>query len=416
MCANIGAEAARRLYDAAWSILTAGTRIACRRDTKLRERSGFYSAPQPGPRCWMHACSVGEVGVALRCIAALRAARPELLFTLTTGTPEGRALADSRLEPKDHVAWFPFDSRSAMRRAYERLRPKFVVLVEVELWPNHLREAQARDIPVFVVNGRMSRRDERAYRRAGEFMRRVFAIPRLVCAQTEEDADRFLSLGASRVVVCGNMKFDPLPGSQTHAPVPLPHLAGGPVLLGASTHDGEEKFLLETALQIRRTIPALLPVIVPRHPRRAPAIKELAGRLGFRAVLCSQSDAVPAADCVVVDTVGQLPAWYAHAAVAFVGKSLTARGGQNFLEAVEAGCPVVIGPHIEHFAGASRAFVAAGAVAQEADAGSVAHRLAGILGSPEQGRMMAQKASQILRDNRGASGRTAALILDTLGC
>ena len=353
---------------------------------------------------------MGEVGVALRCIAALRAVRPGTVFTLTTGTPEGHALANARLQPPDHAAWFPFDSRGAMRRAYDRLRPEFVVLVEVELWPNHLREAQARGIPVFAVNGRMSRRDERAYRRAGEFMRRVFAIPQLVCARTADDADRFRSLGARHVVVSGNMKYDPLPDAPASSSIPLPALPDGPILLGASTHQGEEKFLLETAAQIRRMIPGLVLVIVPRHPRRSEKIKALAASLGFRAELGSEANLSAAIDCVVIDTVGQLPTLYAKAAVALVGKSLTARGGQNFLEAVEAGCPVVMGPHTEHFADAVTAFVEAEAVVQEPDAAAVARSLEGILREPGRGRRMAEAALAILQRERGASVRTAALI------
>ncbi len=429
MCASIGAkrgavfaDVAGSFYRAGWALLAASCwpRLLAARmrgnptDRRIFEQFGLYDPPSTAPRCWMHACSVGEVGVALRCIAALRAARPGTVFTLTTGTPEGHALANARIHSPDRAAWFPFDSRGAMRRAYDRLRPEFVVLVEVELWPNHLREAQARNIPVVVVNGRMSRRDERSYHRGGEFMRRVFAIPQLVCAQSPEDAERFRSLGARRVMVSGNMKYDPPPDAPTPAANPLPILPDGPILLGASTHEGEEKFLLETAAQIRRAIPGLVLVIVPRHPRRAEKIKTLAAALGFRAVLGSEANPGNPADCVAIDTVGQLPALYAKAAVAFVGKSLTARGGQNFLEAVEAGCPVVMGPHTEHFADAVAAFVAAEAVAQEPDAAGVARRLEEILRDHERGRRMAAAALEILQRERGATARTAALISSEL--
>ena len=416
---SISHRLAAWFYNAAWSTFSVAS-LTCSaavfrseggNNRRMADKLGLFDTASAAPRCWIHACSVGEVGVALRCIAALRAVRPGTVFILTTGTPEGHALASARLQPPDHSAWFPFDSRGAMRRAYERLRPEFVILVEVELWPNHLREAQARDIPVFVVNGRMSLRDERSYRRAGEFMRRVFAIPQLVCAQTAEDAERFRSLGARRVVVSGNMKYDPLPEAPTLAANPLPDLPDGPILLGASTHEGEEKFLLETAVQIRRAIPGLALVIVPRHPRRAEKIKTLAAAHGFHAALGSEAGT---ADCIVIDTLGLLPALYAKAAVAFVGKSLTARGGQNFLEAVEAGCPVVMGPHTEHFADAAAAFVTAEAVAQESDAAAVAQRLEEILREPEGGRRMAATAVEILQKKRGASARTADLILAAL--
>ncbi len=415
MSASTGNSPADIVYDAAWGALAAVSRPALGvaklrgfRNGWLAGKLGFYAAGDGGPRCWIHACSIGEVGVALRCIAALRAACPDLCFVLTTVTPEGYAFACRHIAPPDRVEWFPFDARSAIRRAYDVFRPEFVILVEVELWPNHLREAAARGIPVFVVNGRLSGGDEQNYRRAGTFMRNIFALPELICARSEEDAARFRRLGANDVVVTGDMKFDPLPGDV--APSQLELAPDIPVLLGASTHPGEDEVLMAIFDTCRAAIPDLLLVLAPRHPTRAGAIRAAATHRGLRL------DSGPATrpDCLVVDTVGQLPGLYARATISFVGKSLNAHGGQNFLEAVEAGCPVIFGPHMENFAGAAHAFVAAGAVRQVQNAEELALEAKSLLLDSKRRAEMAVRASAVLESERGATARTMNLLLAKL--
>lgn len=417
MSASTGDSPARIVYDAAWSMVATAclpalglAKLRGVRGSWIAGKLGIHAPVGDGPWCWIHACSVGEVGVALRCVAALRAARPGLRFVLTTVTPEGHMLAEGNISPPDRVAWFPFDARSAIRRAYDAFHPEFVVLVEVELWPNHLREARARDIPVFVINARLSGNDERNYRRAGAFMRRIFALPELVCARSEQDALRFERLGARDVVVTGDMKLDPPPSSASRSPADSIVLPDVPVLLGASTHPGEEEVLMEVFRSCRRAVPDLALVLAPRHPARAGAIRAAVARQGLR--VASESEAMP--DCWVVDTIGQLPRLYAQATVAFVGKSLTARGGQNFVEAVEAGCPVIIGPHMENFAGAAQAFLSANAVLQVHDAESLALATETLLLDPECRELLVARASTVLRNERGATQRTLQLLLDRL--
>lgn len=415
MSVSTGVDTARisqAAYSSAWTVAAAlcrpvlwASRLLRLDAGRLEGKLGLHaSAGKAAPTCWIHASSVGEAGIALRCMDALRRARPELRFILTSVTPEGRAFARQRVRTPDLTAWFPFDAPACVRRAYEAFAPAFVVLCEVELWPNHLREARARGIPVFVVNGRLSERDARNYRMGGRFIRNVFALPDLVCARSEEDAAHFSGLGARHVVVSGDMKFDPLPGTaagQT-ASVRLPDES--PVLLGASTHPGEETMLLDIFRSCRAEFPKLLLVLVPRHPARAATIRSEARRLG----LTGDSD------FVVVDAVGQLPELYQKSTVAFVGKSMTARGGQNFLEAVEAGCPVVFGPHMENFAEAAMEFVRAEAVRQAGDGDELAGCIRELLRDPELRSSLRRRASAVLQARQGATARTVRLIQEHL--
>lgn len=425
MCASTGsnsnplsARAAGWLYDAAWRVAASAYAAAAtcagrgrNRSRRTREKLGYFDTAGAGEWCWIHACSVGEVGVAIRLIEALRARRPELRFALTAVTREGHALGRARLALPDRVLWFPFDSPGAMRRAYDLLKPRFVVLVEVELWPNHLRAAAARDIPVFVVNARLTAEDERNYRRAGAFMRRAFAVPRAVCARSPQDAERFSSLGARNTVVAGNMKYDEAPEIRTPDPVSREAF---PVLLGASTHEGEEEILLAIARRLRRDSPELKLVLAPRHTARARRVHALAARHGYRPAFTSASPG-GASDCLVADEVGILAGLYSQATLAFVGKSLTKRGGQNFLEAVEAGCPAIFGPHMENFAEDAKLFVETGAAIQVADERALESAAAMLLRDAEKRREISAAALRILRSQRGATQRACETICRELG-
>jgi len=421
MSANSGTERASLaggLYNAGWGVVTAACRPVLWLD-RWRGRSGDWLAGKLGlqpavadaPRCWVHACSVGEVAVALRCMDALRDAWPELRFTLTTVTPEGHHLASSRVKAPDVVEWFPFDARGVMVRAFDRLRPEFVVLTEVELWPNHLREAQRRGIPVFLINARLAAREANRYRMAGKFMRRVFAMPHLVCAQTTEDAKRFAALGARNVVVTGNLKFDPPAAA---APPPRGERPRDMILLGASTHEGEERILLDVLASARQTFPGLRLILAPRHPQRAPLIANMAHRQGLTVGLFSAKNEECGIDCLVVDTIGDLPGIFARATVAFMGKSLTTRGGQNFLEAVEAGCPVIFGPHMENFAEAAEIFLAKDAVRQVGNPDELGAMVAKLLGDAEDRHALSNRAAELLGQHRGATRRSMELVLDRL--
>jgi 3-deoxy-D-manno-octulosonic-acid transferase len=417
MSGNTGAEAKKKgeglialLYAILWGTAELAVRpLALQGRTRWQEKLGIYDTHAAGPRCWIHACSVGEVRVALRCMAALRQRNPRLCFTLSAVTPEGLAAArDGVTEAKDRVVLFPFDSRRAMRRAFDSIRPSLVILTEVELWPAHLREAERRGIPVFVVNGRLTGADERRYRLAGSFMRRTFSIPELVCARGPEEAAIFERLGARQVGLAGDMKYETLQPARVSTV-----LRSSNLLLGASTHEGEETILLRTARKLRAQFPRLLLTIVPRHPNRAGSVAAMAERAGFRAGLssCGTADL----EVTVVDEVGGLAKYYCQATLCFVGKSLTAKGGQNFLEAAAAGCPVVIGPHVENFSHAASLFLRSGALVQVRDEIGLHRQLHRLLADEAAREQMRDSAYRIVESNQGASARVADLILARTG-
>lgn len=393
-------------YGGAWETLSLmALPLAASRASRWRAKLGFYPPHQGDPRCWVHACSVGEVRVALRCMNGLRRRKPDLRFTLSTITREGHDAARAGVVgERDDVVCFPLDARSAMRRAFDRLAPHFVILTEVELWPNHLREAAARCIPVFVVNARLTADDERNYRKAGRFMRRLFAVPELICARGNAEAERFHRLGARNIVVTGDVKYETLPADER-----AEGRRSEELLLGASTHRGEERILMRATRNLRRLFPNLRLVLVPRHPNRAAAIAALARRGGFRASLSSAG--AKEWQVLVVDEIGRLAGWYAQATVCFVGKSLTARGGQNFLEAAAAGCPVVTGPHLQNFADAAELFLRGEAMVQVHNAAGLQAELLRLFRDASERDRLRSRAHDVLQSRRGATDRTADLIL-----
>jgi 3-deoxy-D-manno-octulosonic-acid transferase len=405
----VAAGFAGLLYDAAWGAVDLLVKpLVWTGDSRWREKAGRYAARSSKPHCWIHACSVGEVRVALRFLQELRRRRPDLRFTLSTVTAEGLTAARAGVsDRRDRAVLFPFDARAAMKRAFDRLNPDFVVLTEVELWPNHLREAAARGIPVFVINGRLTADDEKKYRRAGRFMRRVFSVPALVCARGKAEAGRFERLGARHVAVAGDLKYETLRPDGTATGHRERHL-----VLGASTHPGEEEILLQAVKQLRRTFPTLRLVLAPRHPRRAAAIYQAAVREGFRAGLSSRKEPDP--EVLVIDEIGRLAQWYDRATVCFVGKSLTAHGGQNFLEAAVGGCPVVTGPHLENFADAAECFLARKGILKVADAGALVTALHRLLSDQPARERQALAAARAIEENSGAAERTTDLILARL--
>jgi len=349
---RIAVAASRKVYDAAMDL---AERI------RGAGRGGDHAATESssGKRvAWIHACSVGEVGVALRLIEQLRRVQPDLDFVLSATTTDGYALATA--SGKAQVWQFPFDSPAAMRRLFNRAQPSFVVLIEAEIWPNHLREARRRNIPVFVVNGRITQGEHSRYRLAKWFLAEAFESLRLVGAATEADARRFRDLGAPEVKVLGNLKTDPPAGPSRDLPAGCSWLAGhdGPVVLGASTHRGEEEVLL-VWLQKARAKRRIVLVLAPRHPSRARQLLSSAARLGLLAATTSAT-AGPC-EVLLVDKIGELRAFYPQADICFVGKSLRARGGQNPWEPLQAGCATVFGPHMENFAEEAAEILRAGA-------------------------------------------------------
>jgi len=402
-------------------------------------------AQKTGRRCWIQAVSVGEVNVALVFIRELRRQLPGCDIALSTTTSTGYALARERLPAEVALLYFPQDFPWCVRRAYELVRPDFVVLMESELWPNFIWVGARRGVPIFLVNARMSPRSARRFRRIRWLFASVARHLTLVCAQSADNAAAYRGLGvaAERVVVTGNVKYDmALPKASERKFDPAAVLAaagvtaGQPVLVAGSTHPGEEEILFDLVAGLRQKFPDLFLVLVPRHVERTPEIVELAKKKGIRLVLRTECgtgfqpvrspaldrlEAYPTVDrleayptCLLVNTTGELRWFYEVATVIFVGKSLVGQGGQNIVEAAASGHPVVFGPHMQNFRAISREFLAAGAAVQVRDAAELAAAVEALLASPERCRQVAAAARQVIATNLGATARTVELIRQKL--
>ena len=370
---------------------------------------------------WMHAVSVGEVNVALRLANALRELEPDLHCVLTTTTTTGFALAKHNAPAWIEVMYTPLDYWPIMHRAFSVIRPARIVLVEAEVWPNLAAEARTRRLPLALVNARLSPRSERRYRRFRFFVAPTFRLLDLVCVQEPEDADRWQRIGVdrSRIKCTGSIKYDPdvQPQSQTAAPslwgASSVAVADRAVLFGGSTHRGEEEILATMFLRLRKQFPSLELFIAPRHIERLREIRAQLDALGLRVALASKARAGGGrddADCVLLDTTGELQRWYSIARVVFMGKSLTAHGGQNPVEPILAGKPVVFGPHMENFATLAEALVSRKGAIQVRDSDSLERAIVELLLDSEMRRHLVQNAREVLATHQGATARAAALV------
>jgi 3-deoxy-D-manno-octulosonic-acid transferase len=369
------------------------------------------------PPIWLHAVSVGEVMAATPLARELRARRPDLPLLVSTVTDTGRAVAEQRL-PAGQFVFFPLDFGWAVGSALEKLGPRAVLLTETEIWPNFVRACGSRNIPVVLINGRISPRSFPRYRRVRGLFRRVLQGIRLFCMQTAQDAERILLLGApeERVRVVGNLKYDlaTLQGAPDLATVRA-RLGLPPsrrLLVAGSTHGGEEEALLEVFLALAKTRPDLCLLLAPRHPERLEEVERLVRKAGLACVRRSQLPATPLGGTAVIllDTMGELAHLYAAAAVVFIGGSLIRHGGQNILEPAAVGRPVIHGPHMGNFAEMRDLFREAGAAIQVEDGAGLLKHLAVLLDDPARADRMGKAGREIVETHRGATRRTADLV------
>ena len=390
---------------------------------KFGQRVGIY---EHGPRTrlskqgstWLHAVSVGEVNVALKLAHALRALEPDLQCVLTTTTTTGFAHANRNAPPWIEVMYTPLDYWPVMRRAFAVIRPARILLIEAEVWPNLVAFAHARRIPTALVNARLSQRSERRFFRFQFFVAPTFRLLDLVCVQEAKDVDRWAALGVprNRIHVVGSIKYDP-GADRLESPLPQKILrdlkfdSSRPILLGGSTHDGEEEILAKVYSALRAQFTNLFLIVAPRHAERAGDVRHVLEGLGLRVTSRTRlSDIDSEVDCLLLDSTGELRHWYGVATVVFIGKSLTAHGGQNPVEPILAGKPVVFGPNMENFATLAKTLVSKTGAMQAADADSLQKVIAHLLHDPDARQRFAQNAFDVLKAHEGATARTASLI------
>lgn len=376
---------------------------------------------------WIHAVSVGEVNVCTQLIRALEPRMPNLKIVVSTTTSTGMGELQRRLPSHIQKIYYPIDRRQWVRRALGSIHPEAIVLVEAEIWPNFLWRAQDQKIPVFLVNARLSKRSWRGYRRFRWLFRPLFAAFAGIGCQNEEDAARLRELGCrpEAVRVVGNLKFDAAKIDErrlTDVPRLLEQLGvpgNSPLLVAGSTHAGEEAVLGETFIRLRRRFPDLFLVVVPRHFERSKeAGRDLAAagvKFVYRSELSLSTRYQPGElNGLVVNTTGELKYFYEHARVIFVGKSLTAQGGQNPIEPGALAKPMVFGPHMQNFEAITRALVDGDGAVQVQDAAGLEHALEQLLADPERAARLGRNALRVVKENLGAIDRTVEMIVEHL--
>jgi 3-deoxy-D-manno-octulosonic-acid transferase len=418
---------ARLLYDLGWWLAMPliplrlwwrGRREAGYRG-QIGERFGRYPGrPPPQPLIWIHAVSLGETRAALPLIEALQRRAPDATILLTHMTATGRASGAALLGARVVQCWLPYDLPFATARFFEHFSPALGLLVETEVWPNLLRAARSHGVPVFLVNARLSARSARGYARIGALARPAFGALAGVAAQTDDDAARLAAVGAPPAVVTGNIKFDVVVTAEAVASGAALRERFGrerPVWTCASTREGEEELLLD-ALAGSSVPPAALLVLVPRHPQRFDEVARLLERRGIPCVRRSSDAPVdPDVRVVLGDTMGEMIAYYACADVAVIGGSFLPLGGQNLIEALAVGTPVIVGPHMFNFAEATRVAVAAGAAAQCDDASEALLEVARLMGDAGERERMGHAGRALWERHSGASGRTVSWLAAELG-
>ena len=373
-------------------------------------------------RIWIHAVSVGEVKVAGQLMRALRKADPAIRFVFSTTSSTGWRTAEKEVSDQDILIYNPLDFPGLVKRAFDAIRPRAIILTETEIWPNFIREAKRRRVPLFLANARISDRSAPRYRALRWFFGEVFRCFTKTYVQSDLDADRLVAAGADRATmeVTGSFKFDVArrrPEKETELRA---WAGGGRILLGGSTWPGEDEALLRILPELPADVKL---VIAPRHFEKADAVEENIAKAGFRCIRRSRgestADAMPDAGprpVFLADTTGELMGLFGIASAAFVGKSLCAHGSQNMIEPCLCGIPTVVGPYTENFRPVMSDLLAADAIVQVEDENGlcavlksffdpVRHECASALG---------ERAKKAVERRRGATERCASDILSLL--
>jgi 3-deoxy-D-manno-octulosonic-acid transferase len=392
---------------------------------KFGQRFGWYDAEvrrklAKQGSTWLHAVSVGEVAIALKLASQLRALEPERQFVLTTTTTTGFALAKKNAPHWIEIVYTPLDFWPIMRRAFSVIRPGRIILIEAEVWPNLAAEAHAHKIPITLANARLSPRSEKRFLQFQPVIAPIFRLLDLVCVQELGDVERWTALGVdhARIRHVGSIKYDP-----ADVQIELATTEGilrqlkvdknRPIILGGSTHSGEEEILGKIFRDLRDEFPDLFLIVAPRHAERAVEVCRALERLDLRVARRSaiSSNGVEF-DCLMIDTTGELRNWYSVATIVFMGKSLTAHGGQNPVEAILAAKPVTFGPNMENFAALVSTLLKENGAIQVNSVDELRRAIGNLLRDSEQRERLVRNARTVVDAHHGATARTAALISD----
>ncbi len=385
---------------------------------RLEERWGHASRPRPpGPLVWLHGASVGEVISALPLLRALGRDHPNLTLLITSGTVTSAKIAATRLAEGVIHQFLPIDHPAAVARFYRHWRPNLGLLVESELWPNLLRQAQRRNLPLVLLNARLSARSFGRWQRFAPVSRALMQPFQLVLAQSRQDAERYRALGARKAMAVGNLKFaaSPLPHDPRQLADWQRRVENRPIWLAASTHPGEESCLAQVHLSLKADHPKLLTLMVPRHPERGAQLAEELRAQGLtvtRQALGETPD--PRTDIHLGDTLGDLGLWYRLSPLAFIGGSLVAHGGQNPLEAARLNAALLMGPHSHNFTEIVALLSADRALTEVADQTELEAALRRFLAEPALAAAQAGRAARLLDQQGRALEETLAALHEVL--
>ena len=371
----------------------------------VAERFGHVpSSLGPGADIWLHAVSAGESIAAAPLIEALLAQGHTLV--LSTTTPTGRAQLMRQFSGRAVICYGPFDLQRCSKRFLNQVRPNLALMIETEIWPNWMAACASREIPVALLNARLSERSFRGYQKLGSMMGATLRQFSWIAVQSTVHAARFKALGAApdRLSVTGSIKADQVLPADFRAQVAViqEKLAHRTLLLAASTHPGEEQMLLAAFKVLKAKHPQLLMVLVPRHVQRAAELQAMSAQLGLIQSLADKDHFTDETDVVIVNVMGQLLYWYGASTVTFVGGSLVPHGGHNFLEPALCGCAIVTGPWVFNFEAQAEQFQKQAALTLVNDESELIEALERLLVDPVIRKVQADRARQLVDESRGA--------------
>jgi 3-deoxy-D-manno-octulosonic-acid transferase len=388
---------------------------------RWHERLAFYQNTYPKNCIWFHAVSLGEAEALIPLVRRLQAQHPEANWLVTTTTPTGSARVAEVLGDSVSHVYLPYDLPDVLGRFLKTFKPKLAVMMETEIWPNLYHTCASHDIPLYLINARLSAKSARGYQKFPALIRPTLAAITHIAAQTPEDAERFINLGlpAEKFSICGNIKFDiELPQALLDQGLALKtdSFGGRFVFICASTHDNEENLLLTVYRQLKNDIPELLLMLAPRHPERFADVAKLCVQQGL-AVVERTSGAVCGlgTDVYLADTLGELKMLYAASDIAFIGGSLVPIGGHNLLEAAAAGVPILFGPYMTNFKAISQGILEQSAAIQCQGETALADAVLAMYKNPAARQDMAARAKLFVKQNQGATTRISEILANAIG-
>ena len=384
---------------------------------KWHERFGFINWKNSNkPLIWIHAVSVGEVNAAKPIVSFLLKKYPHYQIIITTVTPSGANTVLQCYDDNVKNFYLPYDVPFCVRKFIQKINPSILIIMETEIWPNLYQTCHYVNVPIFIINARLSQKSMKGYQLVSTLTKNTLKFVDKIAAQTEVDAERFIALGAQheKVSVVGNLKFDiAIPQSIKEEAEPLRHYfsVNRPVWMAASTHPGEEEIILNAHKRILSKYPDAILILAPRHPERSEKLSLLCKKMNFSLVRRTEEISFDSNHNVfLLDTLGELQLYYAASEVAFVGGSLVNTGGQNMLEPASLNLPIITGPYTYNFFEVSRLLLENEALLLAANDEQLALNVIELLSDANRRHVMGERAKAVILVNRGSSERAAALI------